>query len=356
MKNLYITSATLLTIAFLFTTLFSGLRAQTCNQVSMDCSEVTLDIQHISGEQVYEYRFTVSIPELCGMPQAVSHVSFGLPQGAVAAGMEEEDVFYSPLTGTEYEIENTSNNPFYSIKFNVMEGYEGIKRGERETFVFKVSEAQGMITEFPVEVKIANNSLVEDLLVDVDCMEQLVTLPIELVSFRGEAGPKANNLSWLTASEENNEGFAILHSTDGKNFERIGWVAGAGTTNSAVEYSFSDFNFSSGVNYYQLEQVDFDGKKSNSDIISIENEATTAINVFPNPVSDVFFIQMDASSTAATHFELKSSNGQLVKSWEGNGSSKSRESVDMTNYPAGMYFLTARSGGNVENIQIVKTK
>ena len=37
-------------------------------------------------------------------------------------------------------------------------------------------------------------------------------------------------LDWMTAMEENNEGFEIQHSTDGENWETLDFVRGQGTT------------------------------------------------------------------------------------------------------------------------------
>ena len=54
-------------------------------------------------------------------------------------------------------------------------------------------------------------------------------LPVELLNFEAQA---VNNeyvqLDWSTATEINNDGFEVLRSTDGVNFERIAWVDGNG--------------------------------------------------------------------------------------------------------------------------------
>lgn len=86
-------------------------------------------------------------------------------------------------------------------------------------------------------------------------------LPIELASFSGVALETANELQWKTLSENNNDFFEVKHSRDGYHFTTIGSVSGAGTTIEEQDYNFTHHGAPSGVSYYQIEQVDFSGKK-----------------------------------------------------------------------------------------------
>ncbi len=342
----------------LTTTIFPNLYAQDCS-TSAACGQVGLDIAYIENAQAYEYRFTINIPQSCSMQQAVSHVSFGLPQGATASNVTE-NTFFSTTTGIEYEIENTTNVPFYCIKYNVAEGYEGIKRGDSETFTFQVDEAYGVITEFPIEIKIANNSLIMDLTVSESCMPQPIqALPIELVSFRGKAYDTANELSWTTASEKNNNGFIITHSTNGRDFNNIGWLEGSGNSSSNQSYTFSHDNFSRGTNYYQLLQLDYDGTVSYSYIISVENKIATVANiqVFPTLVTDQFTVKINTNNTTSPHFfKLINLNGEVIKEWTVDINTNNPKTIETDEFSSGTYFLNVRSGNDLQNIPIVKVR
>ncbi|RKY91453.1 MAG: hypothetical protein DRQ01_07675, partial [Ignavibacteriae bacterium] len=57
----------------------------------------------------------------------------------------------------------------------------------------------------------------------------LAMIPGELTSFNAITDGEAVTLNWQTATETNNQGFEIQRSNDGK-FEKIGFVAGHGTT------------------------------------------------------------------------------------------------------------------------------
>lgn len=85
------------------------------------------------------------------------------------------------------------------------------------------------------------------------------TLPVSLTSFTGKKANSGITLNWSTASEQNNDYFEVARSTDGKVFTTIGTVKGKETTNEASNYLLTDYSPISGINYYQLKQVDKDG-------------------------------------------------------------------------------------------------
>lgn len=88
----------------------------------------------------------------------------------------------------------------------------------------------------------------------------IIELPVELVSFSAEKHKNSNVISWITASEKNNDYFLIEKSLDGENWRPIGKVSGAGNSSEMISYSLKDENVDDVVNYYRLTQVDFDGK------------------------------------------------------------------------------------------------
>jgi len=102
-------------------------------------------------------------------------------------------------------------------------------------------------------------------------------LPIELVKFDGKYYDKANNLSWITALEINNDYFVVERSEDGLNWLEVGKIDGSGTSQQLKNYSFKDKNFSNTVNYYRLTQVDYNGESTKSNIIVIDNRIDSPI-------------------------------------------------------------------------------
>ncbi len=118
--------------------------------------------------------------------------------------------------------------------------------------------------------------------------EDTVT-PVELISFTADAQEQMVQLVWETASEINNDYFEVQRSVDGINFKKIGEVAGNGNTVEIIRYTFVDQMPVSGISYYQLKQVDFNGEYEYSDKISVEWISTgfvagfVEVNLYPNP-------------------------------------------------------------------------
>ncbi len=105
---------------------------------------------------------------------------------------------------------------------------------------------------------------------------EAVSLPIELIYFKGKSYINYNRLEWSTASENNNDYFDVYRSIDGENFKNVFTIKGAGNSNQIRWYQFIDRDFEIGINYYMLRQTDYDGKFEDSEIISIDNRLDSA--------------------------------------------------------------------------------
>ncbi|MDD2636017.1 MAG: T9SS type A sorting domain-containing protein [Bacteroidales bacterium] len=113
-------------------------------------------------------------------------------------------------------------------------------------------------------------------------------LPIELLYFNPECGQDNGvDIKWSTASETNNEYFTIYRSLDGKNWEAITEINGAGNTNTVTEYMYHDIEPTAHDTYYKLKQTDYDGKSEEFDIVAIYCKYNhKEIKIFPNPATD----------------------------------------------------------------------
>ena len=112
------------------------------------------------------------------------------------------------------------------------------------------------------------------------------TLPVELTSFDAKSEKKLINLTWSTASEQNNDFFTLEKSKNGEDFTLLGTVAGNGTTNTLSNYSLTDYSPYLGLSYYRLSQTDYDGTTVVFPIISVLHTSTAAgFSISPNPVS-----------------------------------------------------------------------
>ena len=74
-------------------------------------------------------------------------------------------------------------------------------------------------------------------------------------------------------------------SQDAERFETIAKIMGQGNSSGLTNYEYLDRHPFSGINYYRLNQVDFSGESSYSDVISVNNNAPPKLyfRAFPNP-------------------------------------------------------------------------
>lgn len=102
-----------------------------------------------------------------------------------------------------------------------------------------------------------------------------VSLPIGLLYFNGKNIGECNEIEWSTASETNNDYFVIDRTLDGVYFNLVTEVDGAGNSTGKIIYKIYDSALGNNIKYYKLTQVDFDGKQTIYDMISIDNREKT---------------------------------------------------------------------------------
>lgn len=95
------------------------------------------------------------------------------------------------------------------------------------------------------------------------------SLPIELLSFTGQQEYNCNLLTWITASEYNNDYFTLERSYDAVYFQELIKLKGAGNSSTLLSYSFKDTDPNNGINYYRLTQTDFNGQSISYTPISV---------------------------------------------------------------------------------------
>ena len=121
-----------------------------------------------------------------------------------------------------------------------------------------------------------------------------IILPVKWLSFNAA---KQNNdalINWSVSDEETNHHYDLQRSLNGSSFTTIATINKNGSGNGIHGYTYTDANITtlgSPVIYYRLKQVDIDSRYSFSEIRKINiNLKTNAITVYPNPVTDGFYV------------------------------------------------------------------
>lgn len=171
------------------------------------------------------------------------------------------------------------------------------------------------------------------------------TLPVKYTQFTADRSNDNIKLNWSTASEVNNNGFEIERSSNGTDFEKIGFVKGVGNSSRLNKYSFTDKNNS--FAYYRLKQVDFDGKYEFSKVLTVKSNESS-VELSPNPFNDNLVIN---SNTTIINAEIVDITGR-VKMFEVVNSNTAK--LNTSGLDNGVYFIRINNGEKVITKRIIK--
>ncbi|HEV3412573.1 MAG TPA: T9SS type A sorting domain-containing protein [Puia sp.] len=160
-------------------------------------------------------------------------------------------------------------------------------------------------------------------------------LPVTLVFFTAQALNGEVELRWETAMETNNDYFQIERSADGASWADISRVDGHGT--SAVEENYTSYDAAPlrGESFYRLVQVDQDGHKTYSEVVSVNIGGVSGLNIYPNPVVDNLVVTGSAVTVASVRVFNSAGNVVEVPVQGGNG----QVLLNVAGLPRGIYFL-----------------
>lgn len=163
-------------------------------------------------------------------------------------------------------------------------------------------------------------------------------LPVELISFNAFVKNNCVSLEWYTATELNNDYFVIEKSGDASSFEEIGRVTGAGTSSEIHQYTFTDPDLHSGIFFYRLKQVDYDGKYEFSSVVSVEFRPREFL-IYLQYTQESLNLELDLNNRNSCRIRtlLLTSQGQIAK--EVYISSGSPEKIPINELSSGIYFL-----------------
>ena len=180
-----------------------------------------------------------------------------------------------------------------------------------------------------------------------DWRESLSTLPVSLISFDGHLVKDYVELKWVTASEINNDFFDIQRSVDNLNFENIAQVDGNGNSNIIIQYSYLDFNPPSGVIYYRLKQVDYDGTTDYSNVVVVRNSPIEIVEIYPNPSTGI----VNVSTKEAIEITIYSTLGKVI--FTQNFDANSTNKIDISDVPKGVYIVAYKTDSKTDSKKLI---
>ena len=180
-------------------------------------------------------------------------------------------------------------------------------------------------------------------------------LPVELASFDATTEGTKVQLSWQTASETNNAGFAIERRAQGGTWSQVGSRDGAGTTTEAQTYRFTDENlpFEAEQVRYRLRQEDLDGSTTLSDEVTVDLGAPSKARLhapFPNPSAQRATVRYEVPQAATVEIAVYDVLGRRVETVVNGQVPAGREqrTLQTGTLAPGTYFVRLRIGDTVQ--------
>ena len=241
---------------------------------------------------------------------------------------------------------NEDNNPLFNVQIEILNtsvSENTAVNGQYKTGLLNGGNYTVRASLFgyipqEVDVTLSNGNLTVQ-----DFVLELAGLPVELTQLKVREEGYTAVLNWETASETENKGFEIEHSTDITSWENIGFVAGRG---SGSQYAFTTKELDKGVHYFRLKQVDFDGKFSYTDWVSlVMRGGKLRLELVPNLVNDQSTLKIYNPVAGEINLEIfpadmKSGTQQMSFSVEDNFET----TLQLGHLPAGKYYVRIENG------------
>jgi hypothetical protein len=189
-------------------------------------------------------------------------------------------------------------------------------------------------------------------------------VPVELVSFNANIEKNNVILSWETSSEFNNKGFEIERMIE-KDWEKIAFVEGNGTTTEEKHYQYADdFKYTSvkGIVKYRLKQIDFNGTYKYSNIIVVDVDFTPNQYVlyqnYPNPFNPSTTIKYALPKSSKVNLSVYNVVGEVVSILVNEVQEGGFHEIDLdvSNLPSGIYYYRITADSFVETKKMILMK
>ena len=190
-------------------------------------------------------------------------------------------------------------------------------------------------------------------------------LPVELTSFSASASNNVVTLQWQTATEVNNYGFEIERIRNEElgitNWDKIGFIAGHGNSNSVKHYSFTDADNLRSKVKYRLKQLDNDGSFKYSPIVESKGMLPNKFELYqnyPNPFNPQTNFQFDLPIESAVKLIVFNSLGEQVEVLVNEVMQTGFHTVQFnaSHLASGLYFYRIQADGFVQTKKMILMK
>ena len=177
----------------------------------------------------------------------------------------------------------------------------------------------------------------------------IYSMPVTFLGFDGSVlSNRQHLLKWTVATPTvNAKSFIVQYSINGSVWHNLETLTISDPQQGAFEYSY--LPNTNEPRLYRLKQIDLDGVFIYSNTILLQSTTNNLISIYPNPVSDILYINLGSEENASV--QLLNSNGQVLQS---KGILKGSSFIYTNNLNNGIYLLRVQTKNNSQIFKFVK--
>ncbi len=175
-------------------------------------------------------------------------------------------------------------------------------------------------------------------------------LPIKLDNFIVLKNDKTVKIQFATIEEINTNYFEIERSSDAKKWNLLSTIKASGNSSNTITYNETDYNPTTGVNYYRIKTVDKDGKISYSAIKSVLFSINFDVVLSPNPVKNIMQVLLSKKENESALITIVNAMG--AKMFE-QTTTKPTLYINASSFTKGLYHVRVVSEANTITKTIV---
>lgn len=181
-------------------------------------------------------------------------------------------------------------------------------------------------------------------------------LAVSLLYLKAKLADHQTLLNWATATESGNDHFEIERSANGRDFEFLSSIPGAGNSNGIQYYAYTDKNPMAGINYYRLKQVDNNSHFTYSSVVTVNAGINPGqfVTVYPNPASGNIKLSFTLLKNQECLLQITDMSGKLLQNKSIRCAAGLNEmELNIASLPAGFYTISI-AGSGFKSIPVLK--
>ncbi|HEV7332297.1 MAG TPA: fibronectin type III domain-containing protein [Flavisolibacter sp.] len=175
------------------------------------------------------------------------------------------------------------------------------------------------------------------------------TLPVTWISFTATKQNAAVQLSWKIV-EKDNARFEVEQSENGSLYRTATSIASKGDGENS--YQWVDKQAKSGVQFYRIKQVDFDGKYSYSPVVKTTVDQKGSMELKQTVVTTQVLVTINDPQVARGRLFISDASGRMLQQVQAKAGVNT---LSIAHYSAGIYFISYGSEtSNLQTFRFVK--